>query len=341
MSYTYLLEQGEESSAACYSDIEPSVRSRLTSTAAKFCCNDSETESCPGSRSGMTCEHSMVPPTEAMSTSCAAASHVRTSVSPEKERGSTANVPGCGPSSPASFAKFDPATCSWKTRQRSLTGGLIEFSETWPKWGTTVCGESYRRKTPAGLEAHRQLIISAKESGFSGEIGTPTTCHTGRSEKFKTGRRPTPQEIAERTTVPTPSASDGSRGGVLTPNMSGTSLPQFINTQRVPTPHGFSKDGKSNGPSGNELGRAVNQMQRVPTPCSQDAKNATLPPSQGGRDSIPGFLIREGETTGGSLNPTWVEWLMGWPLGWTDLKPLATDKFQQWLLSHGNCCTHD
>jgi hypothetical protein len=23
---------------------------------------------------------------------------------------------------------------------------------------------------------------------------------------------------------------------------------------------------------------------------------------------------------GGALNPTWVEWLMGFPLGWTDLK---------------------
>lgn len=32
------------------------------------------------------------------------------------------------------------------------------------------------------------------------------------------------------------------------------------------------------------------------------------------------------ELTGGSLNPTWVEWLMGWPLEWTDLKPLATAK---------------
>jgi len=29
---------------------------------------------------------------------------------------------------------------------------------------------------------------------------------------------------------------------------------------------------------------------------------------------------------GGQLNPTWVEWLMGWPLGWTDLKPLGMDK---------------
>ena len=27
---------------------------------------------------------------------------------------------------------------------------------------------------------------------------------------------------------------------------------------------------------------------------------------------------------GGSLNPMWVEWLMGYPLGWTDLKDSAT-----------------
>ena len=37
----------------------------------------------------------------------------------------------------------------------------------------------------------------------------------------------------------------------------------------------------------------------------------------------------------GQLNPAWVEWLMGWPLGWTDLKPLETDKFQQWQQQHG------
>jgi hypothetical protein len=38
----------------------------------------------------------------------------------------------------------------------------------------------------------------------------------------------------------------------------------------------------------------------------------------------------------GTLNPTWVEWLMGWPLGWTDSKPLATDKFRQWQHMHFN-----
>ena len=38
---------------------------------------------------------------------------------------------------------------------------------------------------------------------------------------------------------------------------------------------------------------------------------------------------------GGQLNPTWVEWLMGWPLGWTDCAASATDKFRQWCASHG------
>jgi DNA (cytosine-5)-methyltransferase 1 len=37
----------------------------------------------------------------------------------------------------------------------------------------------------------------------------------------------------------------------------------------------------------------------------------------------------------GALNPPWVEWLMAWPIGWTDLKPLGTDKFQRWRFSHG------
>jgi hypothetical protein len=41
------------------------------------------------------------------------------------------------------------------------------------------------------------------------------------------------------------------------------------------------------------------------------------------------------------LNPTWVEWLMGWPLGWTDCAPLAMDKFRQWCASHGKICEQD
>jgi DNA (cytosine-5)-methyltransferase 1 len=39
----------------------------------------------------------------------------------------------------------------------------------------------------------------------------------------------------------------------------------------------------------------------------------------------------------GPLNPPWVAWLMGWPIGWTESKPLEMDRFRQWWLEHGMC----
>jgi hypothetical protein len=57
-----------------------------------------------------------------------------------------------------------------------------------------------------------------------------------------------------------------------------------------------------------------------PTPTAHMAKE-TNAPSEANRNE-PSMASR----VGGKLNPTWVEWLMGWPLEWTDLKPLETDK---------------
>jgi hypothetical protein len=37
---------------------------------------------------------------------------------------------------------------------------------------------------------------------------------------------------------------------------------------------------------------------------------------------------------GGPLNPRWVEWLMGWPVGWTALNALETAKCREWLQQH-------
>lgn len=34
---------------------------------------------------------------------------------------------------------------------------------------------------------------------------------------------------------------------------------------------------------------------------------------------------------GGKLNPAFVEWLMGWPLQWTSLEPLAIERFNEWF----------
>ena len=37
----------------------------------------------------------------------------------------------------------------------------------------------------------------------------------------------------------------------------------------------------------------------------------------------------------GKVTPTNQEWMMGWPIGWTGLERVETDKFRQWLSSHG------
>ena len=79
------------------------------------------------------------------------------------------------------------------------------------------------------------------------------------------------------------------------------------------------KDGKSRM---DQLPNAV----KYRTPQSRDWKG-TSGGFQKGKD-LPGQV-------GGHLNPTWVEWLMGWPTGWTELNPLETDKYQQWRQQHG------
>jgi hypothetical protein len=40
----------------------------------------------------------------------------------------------------------------------------------------------------------------------------------------------------------------------------------------------------------------------------------------------------------GRLNPEWIEWLMGWPTGWTASAALAMDKYHEWQQQHGGCC---
>ena len=33
---------------------------------------------------------------------------------------------------------------------------------------------------------------------------------------------------------------------------------------------------------------------------------------------------------GGQLNPDWVEWLMGWPISWTSLRPMSKEDYEEW-----------
>jgi hypothetical protein len=61
-------------------------------------------------------------------------------------------------------------------------------------------------------------------------------------------------------------------------------------------------------------------------------------PSGGGNCGGSGAYknaIKNGTHIPHSINPNLYEWLMGWPIGWTDLKPLATAKSHFALQQHG------
>lgn len=105
---------------------------------------------------------------------------------------------------------------------------------------------------------------------------------------------------------------------------------------RYPTPNCSGMDGGSNSRKANKR-RGIHQM-LYPTPTCHDTKaNISLRQNhQNGLGEVVHGGLETPPTKTARLNPNWVEWLMGWPIGWTDLKPLATDKFRLWRQQHLN-----
>jgi hypothetical protein len=67
-----------------------------------------------------------------------------------------------------------------------------------------------------------------------------------------------------------------------------------------------------------------------PTPTRSDG--ATHDNDRPRFQSLAAHVHRK--TALGPLNPTWVEWLQGWPGTWSALKPLETARFLSWLRWH-------
>ena len=146
MSYTFLQEQGAVSSAESFSDIPAYVLSRLNLTAEKSCCNGNATESCQSSPYGMMLKPLTESRGEGKLMSCAEDSRVKTSVEPAQEQDGkelTGSEVDYGAKCPESFARLDRDSCSWKTAQCSLFGGLEGFSENWPRWGLMLDGACF------------------------------------------------------------------------------------------------------------------------------------------------------------------------------------------------------
>jgi hypothetical protein len=207
----------------------------------------------------------------------AADSPARTSRTPESAPASMASAADCGPNTRESFASFDRDTSLWRTSQLCFTGEWSEFSETWPRSGMTRSGKAF------------ELPMLARHTGEneSGLLPTPTDVSKGGGSSRsgdRIGETPSLQGMARKGNWPTPAGIGGLDGH-------GSELSQAVKYRTEPGgPTPTSSDYKT-----------------PPTNLGSRSKSSVMPDSE---HALPAVV-------GGQLSPTWVEWLMGFPLEWT------------------------
>ena len=192
-----------------------------------------------------------------------------------------------GQSSPVLLAKYDRATQSWRTSQLCLDGDLAQFSETWPRSGMTRNGTAYQLPTLVPLTAETE----------SGSWPTPRSCTA--------------------------------MGANFTENTAKAKFPnlEIVVAQRMwPTPKANSANGAGiHGQGGMDLQTAVKLW---PTPQAADNRDrGNLSSGAIRRRMLKGkqlMLSQVVSEVSGALNPTWVEWLMGFPPEWTALEHWET-----------------
>lgn len=255
MSYTYLQEQGEVSSAACFSDIPQSVLLKLNHIQDPSCCKGNEMEFSQNSPFGMTLRRSMDDHGRELLMWYAGDSPVRTYLQLDQEKVfDQGQEVACGPSRLESLAKYNPSLYLWKTAQCLLDGGLMSFSGTFPAWGMMLDGECCPVTMP------EELLI-----------------------EIEYGLVPSPVKMM----------ADGFIGGPI------RNSETWQSTCRL--------DHLLIGLWKNWIGREQNGRIKEKVIC----------------------------------HPTLAAYLLQWPLNWTNLEPLAMDKFQLWQHSHGRSYLRD
>lgn len=339
MSFIYSQALAEASLPASYLDTEQSAQSSGSLTPKPCLWHDKTMEPSRLSRFGMMCRPLMDADGAALLTSCVADSRARTSAWPVKAPASAAHAAACGSTWPASLARYDRATHSLKTAQLSLLEDLTGCCVTLPRSGLMQGGQCWELPTLGRR-------TSATESGY---WQTPVADDCVNRAAGKINSRGEPKLSAQVMRWTTPSASDTTRGGTITEAMTGSSLVQQVNTPTAwPTPQ--ARDYRSGDAP--DSPRAIRKREAGWSPNLNDVvmwPTATATAYKGWspnhtradtNDRLDYTVERESFAPGQPtppmrLNPEWVEWLMGWPIGHTALKPLEMDKFHEWRQQHG------
>jgi len=291
-------------------DTHPSVQSSLTHTHDQFYWPDKPTEFSRLSRFGMTCEPLTENRGPELLTWFREDSRAKTYPLQGAEMDWRENVADSGGRWRESLARYDPVTHSLKTAQLSLIEDWTGYSVTLPRSGLMLDGQCWELPMLG-------RITKEIESGF---LPTPVATDAG-SGRFNTSTssgskpRPTLEMMARRDMWPTPTVC-GNHNRKGASKTSGDGLATAVAMSLTKTSSEF-------------MDAPIVRGTLLPTPTAHNAKE-TGAASQMGRNTV-----QLGDLMGGKLNPQWVEWLMGWPIGHTALKPSETAKSRSVELRHG------
>ena len=314
MSWSFLPELVAEFLEECSLDTDQSVLSNTTPTPDQFYWPDKPTEHSRLSRFGITCAPLKGVHGEELLTWYREAFLARTSASPEAGQESKESEAVCGEKWPGLLAKYDRDTCSWKTAQLSLLGDLEPCSVTWPRSGLMLDGQCWELPT---LERR----IEGSESGYwptpntegyrsDGELLMLSRKLSDRAEYLSMSDRACNSKRETFWPTPTVCGNHNRKGASAT---SGDGLATVVAQRTWPTATAY----KGWSPNHNR----ANTDDRLDYTVEREAFH----PGQ--------------QTPPMRLSPDWTEWLMGWPIGHTDLKPLGMDRFREYVQQHGECLT--
>jgi hypothetical protein len=200
---------------------------------------------------------------------------------------------------------------------------------------------------PKGLDGGsgaRQMLADAgfpRAAGAPSSLPTPKACD-GERGRDKARARPGTKGRELATVVrdqmlPTPRANSAMTVDLRTQQNRPELQPNLetVVARMLPTPSaGLFNDSedpqswlerrervKLTANNGNGMGMPLAvAVKLLPTPTTNDSKNASLPPSQAERDGLAGAMLRDDSIPTGAatyLNPSFVEEMMGFPVGWT------------------------
>src|SRR3990167_4739164 len=213
-----------------------------------------------------------------------------------------------GATSTEPFLYYAPPTSSRKTYQRCFFEGWDEFSETFPKSGTMRSGKLYLRQPLVQFIDENESLLwrtpQAQEAGAKVETLYTKDCLPAKVGQRAYRKQPDGRMVLQSVTLnqqvqmwPTPRSHSGAS---RKPGTGGKCLQEEALKRSWPTPKtGDWRSGCQRRQFNTQLNVEVFRSEGIVPTGMKTQRNP-------------------------QLNPDWVEWLMGFPIGYTALADSAT-----------------